>query len=91
MAVITPQHLQMLRDAMPPKQREGIEFADATSWYSSPDAALRAYREFVAERLDGGVGWFSIIAEFSAAKTKAEIEAWTRYEALFSVVFSAAP
>jgi transcriptional regulator with XRE-family HTH domain len=91
MAVITPPHLQMLHDAMSPKDREGIEFADAHSWYSSPGAALRAYREFVADRLDGGAGWFSIIAEFPAAKTKAEIEAWTRYEALFSIAFSAAP
>jgi transcriptional regulator with XRE-family HTH domain len=91
MAVTSPRHLKMLRDAVPPKQREGIEFADATSWYRSPGNALRSYRTFAAERLDGGARWVRIIGEFTAGKTKAEIEAWTRYEALINVVFAPFP
>jgi transcriptional regulator with XRE-family HTH domain len=91
MAVASARHLKLLRDALPPKQREGVEFADATSWYRSPGIALRAYREFVADHLDGGARWVRIIGEFTAGKTKAEVEAWTRYEALFNVVFSTVP
>jgi hypothetical protein len=81
----------MLRDAVPRKRREGVEFADATSWYRSPGHAFRAYREFVDDRLDGGASWVRIIGEFTAGKTKAEIDAWTRYESLFNVVYPAAP
>jgi transcriptional regulator with XRE-family HTH domain len=91
MAVTSPQHLKLLRDAVPAKQREGVEFADATSWYRTPGHALRSYREFAADRLDGGATWVRIIGEFTAGKTKAEIEAWTRYEALINVVSSTIP
>jgi transcriptional regulator with XRE-family HTH domain len=91
MAVASQRHLTMLRDAVSPKHRETIEFADATSWYRSPAVALRAYREFVAGHLDGGAKWVCVLGEFTAGKTKAEVDAWTRYEALFNVVFSAAP
>jgi transcriptional regulator with XRE-family HTH domain len=69
-----------------------VEFADATDWYSSPVETLRAYSDFIDERLARGKGWVRIVGEpVWADRSRAEIREWTRYESIINMKLAAAP
>jgi transcriptional regulator with XRE-family HTH domain len=69
-----------------------VEFVDAADWYTSPGAALDRYRVFLNERLDAGAVWIRVVGELPlAGRTRAEIDAWTRYESIVNLAFASAP
>jgi transcriptional regulator with XRE-family HTH domain len=67
-------------------------FAEARRWYSTPPAALSAYRKFVEEELAAGAGWIRILGEpVWSGRSASEAALWTRYESLLNLEFAGAP
>jgi transcriptional regulator with XRE-family HTH domain len=91
LAVTTAANIELLREDLG-KEAGGVEFIDASAWYSSPVAALQAYRSFSDTKLAGGAHWVRVIGEpVWAGRSDAEVRLWTRYESLLNVVFSGTP
>jgi hypothetical protein len=91
LAVTTAANIEMLRDDLG-KDAGGIEFVDASTWYSSPVAALQAYKSFSDARLSSGAHWVRVVGEpVWAGRTDAEVRLWTRYESLLNLVFNGSP
>jgi hypothetical protein len=91
LAVTTAANIKLLRDDLGKDARE-VKFVDASEWYSTPFAALDAYRTFIDARLKRGVPWIRIVGEpVWSGKSEAEVRLWTRYESLLNLVFSAYP
>jgi hypothetical protein len=61
-------------------------------FYTTPIAALDAYRTSFEMKLELGAPWVRVLGEpIWAGRSDAEIRLWTRYESLFNLVFSAYP
>ena len=68
-----------------------VEMVTSAGWYRTPDSAMRRYRAFVEDRLNGGAPWVSIVGEpVWDDRSVDEVGAWHRYEALVNVAFAAA-
>ena len=70
-----------------------IEFADAITWYQSPEHAFRRYSHYIDEHLERGVPRVRVVAEviWPQSSAKSEIAGWKRYEARISVAMAAVP
>ena len=71
-----------------------VEFADATTWYKSPGAALEAYKDFADAKVADGASWVRVLGDPGAAwsgDSDSETRLWTRYESLVNLVFAASP
>jgi transcriptional regulator with XRE-family HTH domain len=71
---------------------ERVEFVDAQSWYGTPGLVLRAYREFIDEKVEAGAPWVRIVGELHwDGKSDSQIDMWMRYESLFNLAFATSP
>jgi transcriptional regulator with XRE-family HTH domain len=91
LAVTTPARIELLRDRLGAGASE-VAFSEARSWYTTPTAALAAYREFIDEKLGSGAGWVRILGEpVWSGRSDAEVALWARYESLLNLEFAALP
>jgi transcriptional regulator with XRE-family HTH domain len=91
LAVTTGPNIELLREHLG-RDARSVEFLDATGFYSTPIAALEAYRALFEAALERGAPWVRVVGEpVWAGRSDAEVDVWTRYESLFNLVFSASP
>jgi transcriptional regulator with XRE-family HTH domain len=68
------------------------QIADSARWYRTPRDALASGQGFLEESLAHGAAWVRVIAEpVWGGRSRAEVLAWTRYEALINLRFGQAP
>ena len=90
-AVTSAANIQLLREHLG-KDAPSVEFVDASALYSTPIAALEAYRAFSKAKLERGARWVRILGEpVWAGRSNTEVRLWTRYESLFNLVFAGSP
>jgi hypothetical protein len=70
-----------------------VDFADATTWYVSPEHAFRSYTRYVDDQLERCVPRVRIVAEvvWPESGAKADVDGWKRYEAGISVALASTP
>jgi CheY-like chemotaxis protein len=70
-----------------------IEFADALSWYQSPEHAFEQYTRYVGDRLERGASRVRVVAEviWPRSGTANEVAGWKRYEAGISEAMASVP
>jgi transcriptional regulator with XRE-family HTH domain len=91
LAVTTAANIELLREDLGKAARR-VEFVDSSAWYSSPAAALQAYKSFSESKLNRGAPWVRVVGEpVWAGRSDAEVRLWTRYESLLNLVFSGSP
>jgi hypothetical protein len=91
LAVTTRPNIDLLREHLGTEARS-VEFIDSSSFYSTPIAALAAFRASTEDKLRRGASWVRILGEPKWAERSAvEVRLWTRYESLFNLVFAASP
>ena len=93
LAVTSRANVELLSDHLGAQAGE-VEFADATTWYSSPGAALDSYKDFASAKIADGAPWVRVLGEPGPAwsgGSDSEIRLWTRYESLVNLVFAAWP
>jgi transcriptional regulator with XRE-family HTH domain len=91
LAVTTAANVELLREHLGQNARK-IEFIDASAFYTTPIAALDAYRAFSDTKLKHGVPWVRIVGEpVWAGRSDAEVRLWTRYESLLNLALSGYP
>jgi transcriptional regulator with XRE-family HTH domain len=91
LAVTSAANIELLRDYLGKKAR-GVAFFDASTWYSTPIAALQAYRSFADAKLNAGAHWIRLVGQPAwTERSDTQVRLWTRYESLLNLVFSAAP
>jgi transcriptional regulator with XRE-family HTH domain len=91
LAITTSPNVELLREHLGNDARS-VEFLDANRFYSTPIAALEGYRTFFEAALERGAPWVRVVGEPSwAGRSGPEVRVWTRYEALFNLVFAASP
>jgi transcriptional regulator with XRE-family HTH domain len=91
LAVTTGPNIELLREHLG-RDARSVTFLDASGFYSTPMAALEAYRAFFGAALERGAPWVRVVGEPSwAGRSDTEVRVWTRYESLFNLVFSASP
>jgi hypothetical protein len=89
LAVTSGPNIELLREHLGGDARN-VEFIDSSSFYTTPIAALQAYRAFTEGNLGRGAPWVRIVGEpIWAQRSDAEVRLWTRYESLFNLVFAA--
>jgi transcriptional regulator with XRE-family HTH domain len=91
LAVTSAANIELLREYLG-KQAQSVEFVDASTWYSSPIAALEGYKSYADAKLDAGAHWVRLVGQPAwTARSDAQVLLWTRYESLLNLVFSASP
>jgi transcriptional regulator with XRE-family HTH domain len=91
LAVTSAGNIELLRDFLG-KDARSVTFVDASTWYSTPIAALQAYKAFADTALDAGRHWVRLVGQPAwTERSDADVRRWTRYESLLNIVFSAAP
>jgi transcriptional regulator with XRE-family HTH domain len=91
LAVTTAGNIELLHERFG-KDAKNVEFVDASTWYTTPVAALDGYKAFTDAKLRHGAAWVRIIGEpLWAGRSDSEVRSWTRYESLLNLVFSAYP
>jgi transcriptional regulator with XRE-family HTH domain len=89
LAVTTGPNIELLRDHLGGDARS-VKFIDSSSFYTTPIAALQAFRAFTDHKLGRGAPWVRIVGEpILAQRSDVELRLWTRYESLFNLVFAA--
>jgi transcriptional regulator with XRE-family HTH domain len=91
LAVTTPSNGRALRSAFG-EDRGAFRFVDSLRWYQSPAHTLNAYQSFIDEKIEAGAPLIRIIGEpVWSGRSAAEIDSWTRYEALLNVALAGTP
>ncbi|MEY2442254.1 MAG: hypothetical protein QOJ46_1680 [bacterium] len=91
LAVTSATNIELLRDYLGSEAR-GVEFVDASTWYSTPVAALQAYKSFADAKVKAGAHWVRLVGQPAwTERSDVQVRVWTRYESLMNLVFSAAP
>jgi transcriptional regulator with XRE-family HTH domain len=91
LAVTSATNIELLRDYLGEDERD-VDFVDASTWYSTPIAALQAYKAFADAKLNAGAPWVRLVGQPAwTDRSDAQVRLWTRYESLLNIVFSAAP
>jgi MEDS: MEthanogen/methylotroph, DcmR Sensory domain len=91
LAATTAANIELLREHLGREATE-VEFVDSSGFYTTPIAAIEAYRTFADAKLVGGSAWVRVVGEpVWAVMSAAEVRLWTRYESLFNLVFDAYP
>lgn len=91
LAVTTPGNVELLREHLG-RDVGKVEFLDSAGFYTTPGAALDAYRAFFEGALQRGAPWVRVIGEpVWEGRSDSEARVWIRYEALFNLVFAASP
>jgi CheY-like chemotaxis protein len=75
------------------KDADRIEFADAVTWYQSPEHAFEQYTQYVGDRLERGASRVRVVAEviWPESSATADVAAWKRYEAGISTAMASVP
>ena len=69
-----------------------VEFADASTWFSTPIAARQRYQSFADAKRRAGAHWVRFVGQPAwTARSAAQARPWARYESLLNLVFSASP
>jgi CheY-like chemotaxis protein len=70
-----------------------IEFADAVTWYQSPEHAFQQYTRYLGGRLEGGASRVRVVAEvlWPQSSATADVAGWKRYEAGISAAMASVP
>lgn len=69
-----------------------ITFGVSSDWYTTPAQATRRYAAFARDARKAGAHWIDILGEpVWTGRTRAETQAWTKYESLLNVVFEPWP
>jgi CheY-like chemotaxis protein len=70
-----------------------VEFADAVTWYRTPDHAFREYSRYLEDRLERGTPRVRVVAEVTwpQGSATADVAAWKRYEARISGALASVP
>jgi CheY-like chemotaxis protein len=70
-----------------------IEFADAVTWYQSPEHAFQQYTRYIGDRLERGVSRVRVVAEvlWPQSSATADVAGWKRYEAGISAAMASVP
>jgi transcriptional regulator with XRE-family HTH domain len=90
-AVTSAANIELLREYLG-KDSRGVQFVDASTWYSTPIAALQAYKSFADAKLSAGAHWVRLIGQPAwTERSDDQVRLWTRYESLLNIVFSASP
>ncbi len=90
-AVTTAANIELLREHLGRNARS-VEFVDASGLYSTPIAALEAYKALSEAKLERGAPWVRIVGEpVWTGRSSTEVRLWTRYESLFNLVFAGSP
>ena len=91
LAVTSAANIELLRKYLG-KSARGVEFVDASTWYSTPVAALNAYKAFADAKLRAGAHWVRLVGQPAwTERSDDQVRLWTRYESLLNLVFSASP
>jgi transcriptional regulator with XRE-family HTH domain len=91
LAVTTSPNIELLHEQLG-KDARSVEFIDASSFYSTPIAALEAYRAFAEAKRERGAAWVRVVGEpVWTGRSAGDVRLWTRYESLFNLVFAASP
>jgi transcriptional regulator with XRE-family HTH domain len=91
LAVTSAARIKSLQDRLG-AQAGAVQFAEHSTWYRTPAAALDGYRQFMTKAVDAGATWIRILGEpVWAGRSKTEVRLWARYESLLNLVFSGAP
>lgn len=91
LAVTSAARITSLRNQLG-AQADAIHYAEHSTWYRTPVAALDGYRQFVTKAVDEGATWVRILGEpVWAGRSETEVRLWARYESLLNLVFSGAP
>jgi transcriptional regulator with XRE-family HTH domain len=91
LAVTPPGNRRALRRELGKAGRR-LPVADPAVWYQSLIAALEAYRSFIDEKIDAGASLIRIAAEpVWNDPSAAEVDSWTRYEALVNIALAGVP
>ena len=91
LAVTTAAKIELLREQLG-KAARSVEFVEARDWYSTPLAALAAYRSFCETKLEQGAAWVRIVGEpVWAGRSDAHVRLWTLYESLLNYAFAGFP
>jgi CheY-like chemotaxis protein len=71
----------------------GIEFADAVTWYQSPGHAFQEYNRYLGDRLERGASRVRVVAEviWPQGSATADVAGWKRYEAGISAAMASVP
>jgi transcriptional regulator with XRE-family HTH domain len=89
--VASRANLELVRGVLG-RDRQPVEYADSSSWYTSPVETLRRYRAYLDERIAAGATWVRLVGEpVWEGRSSAEIRAWTRYESIINLSFATAP
>jgi hypothetical protein len=91
LAVTAAGNIELLREHLG-RERRKVQFVEANSFYTTPAAALDAYRAFVEANLDRGVHWVRVVGEpVWAGRSEAAIRLWTKYESILNLCLSSYP
>jgi transcriptional regulator with XRE-family HTH domain len=91
LAVTTQPNVELLRNRLD-AAAGAVEFADRSSWYRTPMAALASYRAFLHERVESGAPWVRILGEpLWNSGSDSELRSWVSYEAMLNLAFAAEP
>jgi transcriptional regulator with XRE-family HTH domain len=91
LAVTSAANIVLLRDYLGTDAR-AVDFVDASTWYSTPIAALEAYKSYADAKIDAGAHWVRLVGQPAwTERADSEVRLWTRYESLINIVFSASP
>jgi transcriptional regulator with XRE-family HTH domain len=91
LVVTTLPNIELLREQFG-QDAANVEYVESSSFYSTPSAALEAFRAFSEAKLERGVPWVRVVGEPRwAERSDTDVRLWTRYESLFNLVFAASP
>jgi len=82
----------VLREALG-SDADRIEYADALSWYRSPEHAFHGYTRFLDDHPAGGAARVRVVAEviWPESSSAAGVAGWKRYEAGISPAMASVP
>jgi transcriptional regulator with XRE-family HTH domain len=91
LAITTKRKFGLLKQQLG-RSSDQVEFMAAETWYTSPVAAMKAYRSFLDDKLARGVPWARIVGDPDwPGGSEREISAWTQYESLVNLAFAPSP
>ena len=70
-----------------------VEFADARTWYRSPEHALQGYTRYLDDRFERGADRVRVVAEvvWPESSASADVAKWKRYEAGICAAMASVP
>jgi anti-sigma regulatory factor (Ser/Thr protein kinase) len=89
MAVLGEHNAALVRSALPRSAR--VEYTSGSDMYARPAGAIRAYRQYLAERVAAGARRIRVIDELPPEAAGATWDAWARYESAVNRAYQQFP